>query len=404
MSYAFNERQAMTLCLSRRALVSGVAASCFGLGRANAAGSGGRIPPAMARGFNLPGQAPMRADHAAAQETLRALRGFGMTHVRLPVVAEHVLPHFSGPATVSAAMDDVERAVDRLLALDYSVTVDLHPGPDFNVLHRRDPDDAHRALLGGWQALARRMAKWPVDRLFAELLNEPATTDDVWRPFAEKLAAAVRSILPESYILVGPAPFHRVDALMRWRPLADDRVMYVCHFYDPMMFTHQGSSWDTSTPWGRGAGVPFPTKADDPALRALAEAADTNGDGQLAAELRAMAARAWDASAIAGQFTELGRWSAEHSAPVIVNEFGVLKWKARRPDRLAWLAAARAAIEAQGFGWAHWDYASAFGLLNDAGEIDQAVLSVLLPKMARSVVPRVRATSPMTTGSDNGTK
>jgi endoglucanase len=358
----------------------------------------------MAKGFNLPDQAPARAGRIAREETLRQLYGLGMTHVRLPAVAEYVLAPFSGPATISSALDDLDRAIERLLGIGYSVSIDLHPGSDFNASHQRDPQSTHRALLEGWPVLAKRIGKWPQERIFAELLNEPATTDDLWRPFVEQLATAVRAILSKTYILVGPAPDHRIEALASWRPFADDRIVYVCHFYDPMMFTHQGATWDKSAPWGRGWGVPFPSAAGDPTLLALSRAAEKEGDSGLAGELRNMAVHAWDAGAISAQFAQLGRWSAQHSAPVIVNEFGVVKWKAKRADRLAWLAATRAAVEAQGFGWAHWDYDTSFGLLDDSGAIDQGVILALLGGKTRSVAPSVSATSPMTTGSDSGTK
>lgn len=391
--------------LSRRdALLLPLAA---GLSTAAAAETGrraGALPPNLAKGFNLPDQAPARAGRSPNEATLRRLRALGMSHVRLPVVAEYVLARFSGPATLSSALDDLDRAIERLLGIGYSVSVDLHPGPDFNALHQRDPQNAHQALLEGWPMLAKRIARWPQERIFAELLNEPATTDDIWRPFVEQLATAVRAILPKTYLLAGPAPYHRIEALAGWRPFADDRIVYVCHFYDPMMFTHQGATWEQDAPWGRAEGVPFPSAAGDPTLLALARAAQKKGDAGLANELRNMAAQAWDANAISTQFAALGRWSAQHSAPVIVNEFGVLKGKAKRADRLAWLAATRAAVEAQGFGWAHWDYDTSFGLLDDQGEIDQGVILALLGDKARSVAPSVSATSPMMTGSDSGTK
>ncbi len=364
----------------------------------------GLLPQRIAKGFNLPDQVPFRSDRRAKDETLRRLRSLGMSHVRIPVRAENVLARYSGPATISSSMDDLDGAVERLLEIGYSVSVDLHPGDEFIALQRRDPESAHRALLDGWTNLANRIRKWPQESVFAELLNEPAQTDEVWRPFVETLAKAVRAILPKTFILVGPAPFHRAEALARWRPLDDDRIVYVCHFYDPMIFTHQGASWDRSSAWARAAGVPFPSAAGDSKMLALAADAAAKGDAALAEGLRKMAARVWNAETIFAQFAELGRWSAKHSAPVVVNEFGVLKWKARRADRLAWLAAVRVAIEAQGFGWAHWDYDTAFGLLDEAGEIDQEAILALLPETARSTAPSVKATKPITTGSERGTK
>ena len=360
----------------RQAFLISLFAGLGGAGPSRAAAAA--LPESLRRGFNLPDQAPMRADHVARTETLRGLRQLGMTHVRLPLVAEYMLTQFSGPATISSTLDDLDRALQRLLSLGYTVSVDLHPESDFTARQRSDPGKAHRLLLTGWTQLAKRLVRYPADRIVAELLNEPATTDAIWRPFVEQLARSVRVVLPNNYIIVGPAPYQRIDALANWVPLADKKIVYACHYYDPMMFTHQGASWDTSTPWGRTTGVPFPTNIADPRLLDLARKADLAGDAEVARELREMASQAWGYPSIAAQFAALGRWSAQHAAPVVVNELGVLKWKAARADRLAWLAATRVAIEAQGFGWTHWDYSTGFGLLDDAGAIDEGVIRALL--------------------------
>lgn len=339
----------------------------------------GAAPAPLLKGFNLPDQVPLRAEHLAQARTLRALRDLGMTHVRLPVVAEFMLPEFSAPATMSSAMDDLTRALNLLLDMGYHVSVDLHPDSDFQDMQRRDPERAHRALLLGWPTLASQLSRWPAERVTAELLNEPTTTDAIWRPFVETLAQAVRARLPRNAIIVGSAPFQRMDALTGWTPLADKNVIYACHYYDPMIFTHQGASWESGSPWANVAGVPFPSMKDDPALARLAANAAQEGDAAAARELRQAAQRAWTADSILAQFAEAKRWSETHLAPIIINEFGVLKWKARRADRLAWIAAVRAAAQAHGFGWAHWDYSTSFGLLDDTGAIDEGVIRALLP-------------------------
>ncbi len=103
----------MTFALDRRKLLTGLAAS-GAFGACARAGEekyrpGAGMPPALRRGFNLPDQAPRREGKAADPAMLAALRRRGMTHIRLPLVAEAALPYFSGPATRGAALDDLER-------------------------------------------------------------------------------------------------------------------------------------------------------------------------------------------------------------------------------------------------------------------------------------------------------
>ncbi|CAJ0866809.1 endoglucanase [freshwater sediment metagenome] len=336
------------------------------------------LPERLRRGFNLPDQAPLRAERVPRRETLQALRKLGMSHVRLPVVGEFLLPAFSGPATISATLDDVNRVVDMLLSLGYAVTVDMHPGSDLGALIARDPAHAQRALADGWRQLAKQLLRWPSEFVFAELLNEPPMPDALWRSMARALIEEARGVAASHYLIVGPAPYQRPDALLAWEPFADSRIVYACHYYSPMVFTHQGADWEKGSPWAKAAGVPFPTHRDDPELIKLARQARSSGNDALAQELGQMAQQNCNAESIDAEFEALAAWSARTGAPVIINEFGVLKRNVKREHRLAWLSATRRAAESHGFGWAHWDYASDFGLLDRSGALDEGAIRALL--------------------------
>ena len=369
---------------SRRGMLPLLAAGMLAAGvaprPAAAAGATG-VPPgriaALARGFNLPDLVPATAVRPTLPDLLARLRRDGFTHVRLPVRAESVAPAFSGAATRSAALDDLDAALDLLLAHGYVVSVDLHPGGALGPLYRGDPAAALGAVIEAWSTLAPRLALRPAARVFAELLNEPPTDDVTWRDQAASLAASVRKVLPDTTLLVGAAPFERVDALAAWRPLADRNVVYVCHFYDPMPFTHQGATWETQGPDRFYAGVPFPAKLSDEAVRralaSLGEAGHREAEDALATSL----ARPWTVQAVDEAFAALGRWCGLHGVPAVLNEFGVLRSVAPRSDRLLWLATVRRAAEANGLGWAHWDFDEGFGLVVD-GRPDAGVVDALM--------------------------
>jgi endoglucanase len=334
----------------RQALLSVPAALVDAYARPARAAMAARLPERLRRGFNLPDQAPLRAERVPRKETLQALRKLGMAHVRLPVVGEFLLPTFSGPATISATLDDVNRIVDLLLSLGYAVTVDLHPGSDLSDLIARDPAHAQKALADGWRQFAKQLLRWPSEFVFAELLNEPPMPDALWRSMARALIEEVRGVAASHYLIVGPAPYQRPDALLAWEPFTDKRIVYACHYYSPMVFTHQGADWERGSPWSKAAGVPFPTHRDDPELIKLARQARTSGNEALAQELGQMAQQDCNAESIDAEFERLAAWSAANSAPAIINEFGVLKRNVKREHRLAWLSATRRAAESHGFG------------------------------------------------------
>jgi len=72
-------------------------------------------------------------------------------------------------------------------------------------------------------------------------------------------------------------------------------------------------------------------------------------------------------------------WQRRFSRPIIINEFGVLKAAAPRDSRLRWLSAVTAFANEHCWGWAHWELAQGFGLVNDNTAMpDAGVLRALL--------------------------
>ena len=337
-----------------------------------------RRTAALARGFNLPDLVPDTRSQAVDPQILRALHGRGMTHVRLPVHAEHVLPRFAGPATLAAATDDLARALNLLLGIGFAVTVDLHPGDQFARLYKTDPEAGLRAFLDGWRGLASKLTGFPSSRVFVELMNEPPTTDEIWRRHAAILVKELRPLLPSTTFITGPAPFQRVEALAAWPKLPDDNIVYAFHYYDPMPFTHQGATWMEGSPYAILEGVPFPARLGDPKIERVLATLKRAGDAPFADDFAQSLATPWTTDRIATQFAALSAWSRTNGAPVVLNEFGVLRFKAVPADRYRWLAAVRKAAEANHFGWAHWDFDTGFGMFENA-RLDPQTVDALLP-------------------------
>jgi endoglucanase len=377
----------MTASISRRAALASFGAALFAP-RAAAAVTESRAAR-LARGFNLPDQAPLRDDKRPDRATLLWLKRRGMSHVRLPFLGEAAMARFSDSRRVKAALDDLDRALDLLLDLDFVVSVDMHPGDDFRRLHRADPETALDGLKGAWESIAARIATRSPERVFVELLNEPNVEDTIWRDQAERLGATLRALLPATTLIVGPAPYQRVEALAAWRPLDDVNVVYAFHYYDPMLFTHQGLTWDPSSPLARLSGVPYPARRGDPAIARLIENLRHRNERDLADEFDRALAQPWTREAIERQFSALAAWSRTHRAPVILNEFGVLRFKAPRAARVEWLRDVRSVAEANSFGWAHWDYREGFGLLEESGRPDLELIEALAPLQKRAAGARL---------------
>jgi endoglucanase len=339
------------------------------------------VPPvrlqAMARGFNLAGQLDTAASPLMHPELLRRLHRQGMRYIRLPVPAEAVMPQFSGGGAIERRLQDVNRVVREVTELGYAVMVDLHPGAQFNALHRNNPATAMTALKAAWSSLARVIGRFPPDRVFAELLNEPDVSPERWNTEVRQLAAFVRRQLPDTTLIVGPVNWQRADSLPLFQPLDDLNVVYALHFYDPMAFTHQGH-WDANDPLSDIRNLPFPVVKDDGVVTGLRAKLQAEQKQRALRELDAAISLSEGGDVVARQLEPALKWQARYRRPLIINEFGVLKHHAPAMSRTAWIRSVVRFAEANCIGWGHWEFAQGFGLLNDKRELDEPTVRALL--------------------------
>ena len=169
---------------------------------------------------------------------------------------------FSSPDDVGRRLAELDRALGTLIRLGYGVSLDLHPGDKLGRLHVAEPNGALELIDVLWRRLARRYADYPDDRLFLELLNEPVVDAKIWNAQAARLISTVRAESPGRTLIFGPANFQRIEALLELVPFPDPNIVYAAHFYDPMIFTHQGLDW-SDDPLRHLQGVPFPADRAD---------------------------------------------------------------------------------------------------------------------------------------------
>src|SRR6266487_505450 len=332
----------------------------------------------LARGFNLTGWVDAWPPRHPSQEALARLYVRGFTHVRLPVKAELLIGDFNDDGELALHVDELDRAIASLLGIGFGVSIDLHPGSRFEHLYATNLERGFALLDDLWHFLAHRYARFTADRLFFEVLNEPTVGQSIWNLQGPRLASAIRSEAQDHTIIYGQAGPQRIDAL--GQPLADPNVVYAVHFYDPMIFTHQGADW-SDNPSRYLQGVPFPARLSDLAVASLVDRLVEQDHREAASSLRSQLDSPWTEDRIAQQFIQAGRWIARHRRPLIVNEFGVLSWKAPPADRARWLRAVRRSAEHDCIGWTHWEYAEGFGFMHRADgqeKPDETIMDALL--------------------------
>jgi endoglucanase len=334
---------------------------------------------ALSRGFNLAGQLDGSAPSLLHEDLLRTLHSRGMRHVRLPVPAETVMSSFGTKDAVERQLQALTRFVGQLIAIGYAVTVDLHPGAQFQKMHRDKPAEAMAALKDAWLMLARVIGRFPPDKVFAELLNEPDVSAERWQNESRELAEFVRKLLPDTTLIVGPVNWQRADSLPRFKPLDDLNVVYAIHFYDPMAFTHQGH-WNSNDPLSEIKELPFPLSRSNATVMELRARLQAGERSAALRELDTALAMSDKGDVVADQLAPAPKWQAEYRRPLIINEFGVLTHHAPPASRIQWLQTVVKFAEANCIGWTHWEFAQGFGLLNDKKQLDEQAVRALLQR------------------------
>jgi endoglucanase len=333
----------------------------------------------LARGYNLTGWLDRNPSRVPDETLLASLNSKGFNHVRLPIDGEALMPMFAAPDVRHDKLVALDRAVTKLLGFGYAVIIDMHPGARFSALHRHSPDDGYRQLEIAWRDIATLFADRAPDQIFFELLNEPRIRQSVWERQARQLAAAMRRVAPDHTLIYGTANAQDIHTLTSSSPLEIPNVVYAVHFYDPMVFTHQGLEWGGETPLRYLKHVPFPLRQSNRQAEEIVEALTFQRRDKAAALLHDALAQGWDDQQVAQAFVPLAQWALRYRKPIIVDEFGVLRLHVNLEDRSRWLRAVRVAAEKYCFGWTHWEFAEGFGFLNESGTaIEPKIAAALL--------------------------
>ncbi|MBZ5686579.1 MAG: glycoside hydrolase family 5 protein [Acidobacteriia bacterium] len=281
------------------------------------------------------------------------IKSAGFDHVRLSVNPQPILDasHHGESEQYFGYLDS---AIKMILDAGLAVELDIHPDSDFK--ERLNQNDFVERFADFWRTVAKRYSSYDRERVFFEILNEPEMHDPYrWYGVETKLAAAIRQAAPANTILAPGASWDNDDDLLFLEPLRDPNVIYVFHFYEPHIFTHQGATWGAFY-WHWLKDLHYPS---DP--KNTAEVAAIVPDAVHRLDVIRYGRDHWDASRIESEINQVADWAKQNSVPVVCNEFGVFR-HAQPSDRNAWIRDTRASLEHHGIGWAMWDYSDSFGV------------------------------------------
>ena len=298
-------------------------------------------------------------DHLETEVTaddIALIARLGFDNVRLSIDAaplgQAMFGYGRGPS--AEFLSHLDAAVDNLLAKGLAVQIDLHPEENYKQSLKTDNQSVDRMVML-WRGLAARYANRDPERVFFEIMNEPEVSDPYrWAGIQARVAAAIREVAPRQTIIATGPNYSNIEDLLTLEPLPDGNVIYNFHFYDPHTFTHQGATWAVPW-WSYTHSLPYPA-TESSMQELLKQVPDAAGRYQLEDYWLGH----WDAHRIRLMIDAAAAWGKANKVPLICNEFGAYRRVTDPASRNAWIHDVRSALEADGIGWAMWDFHGGF--------------------------------------------
>lgn len=117
---------------------------------------------------------------------------------------------------------------------------------------------SHRSVIkSNWLSVLKKIS-FDTKYLAIELVNEPLVNPDTWENILMELLPEIREVKPDIPIIIGATNYNSLYELSRMRPLTGfGNIIYTFHFYEPFIFTHQGTQWTGNQNATKGIPYPF---------------------------------------------------------------------------------------------------------------------------------------------------
>ena len=300
-----------------------------------------------------------RLDTHTTPQDIALIKKLGFDHVRFTLDPSPLFNEWDDPSKLrSEYLGYVDKALDTILGNDLAVIIDIHPSDEFKLRVAKD-DRRVEAFASFWNSFAKHLSTRDPERVFLEIVNEPMVEDPYrWFGIQAKLIASIRAGAPQHTIVATGHRWSGLYDLLALQTYSDPNVIYNFHFYEPFAFTHQGATWaGPNLPYYKN--VPYPSSPE-----AVTKILDTVLDDAARYNLLRYGEDRWNAERIDREIRFAAEWAIKRKVYVTCNEFGAFRRFATPTDRATWIHDMRTTLEKYGIGWAMWDYAGSFGVVN----------------------------------------
>lgn len=183
-----------------------------------------------------------------SEDDIKVIQSWGLDHIRVPV--DYDLIETADGTYKEDGFVYIQRALDWAKKYGLNMILDLHKTYGFSfdegegeVGFFENPAYQER-FIKLWEEFAKRFGSH-ADMLCFELLNEVTDQEycETWNRILTDCVKRIRKIAPTIGILVGGYWNNSIKSLKDLCPPYDEHIIYNFHFYEPLIFTHQGAYW-----------------------------------------------------------------------------------------------------------------------------------------------------------------
>lgn len=290
-------------------------------------------------------------------EYFRLIKQAGFNTVRIPIRwSTRALPDY--PYTISNNFfQRVDHVINMALSNNLNVIINIH---HYDELYT-DPINHKTRFLELWRQISYRYKNMPSNVLF-EILNEPyGNLENYWTDFMTNAIKVIRENNPKRIIIVGGINWNSIDGLTILYLPNDPYIIAKFHFYEPYLFTHQGSEWGGSV--SRISNIKWPGPPLNPIF------IPDNIENWISNWIVDYNTKKGDENPCSSNYIIrrldiVSNWSSEKNIPVWLGEFGVYGKYADINSRVRWTHFVRRECEKRGINWCYWEFSAGFGIYN----------------------------------------
>ena len=319
-------------------------------------------------------------DSFITEKDIQNIASLGFDHVRVPV--DYVLLEEEDGTPKEDGFHYLELCRQWCEKSGLHMLIDLHEcfGYSFDPLKKgmdREKffyDEAlQKRFMDLWRRVAQRFSKWP-DQVAFEPLNEVVLEEvaDAWNKVAAAWIRIMRTIVPDSFLVVGGVRYSSVTSIPLLDIPLDDKIVYNFHCYEPIVFTHQGAYWVECMPSDFRIGYPQKLEAYRRAVTGMGLQKDLAGS-VFREDIREVGEGFFE-----DIFAPALKKAQQDGIPLYCGEYGVIDL-ADNMDKIRWLKDIHAVMNRHGIGRALWNYKEKdFGLTDERfSEIRDQFIEIL---------------------------